>query len=226
MSVKQMTSDQIQDDLEQITRQWAGGIPPEQADRINALKSELKRRGEQARVVRPQANGNSDRPKSIKSMTDEQLEKEMRKLSENMSADDDEAQERFANLRFEVRQRAKQYNENSSPPVTPRAIEIPDQADIAKAADYSDGRGNVSDGRGKAAATVVRNNPARKIPVGVKGFSAQVGGTGIVVRYTAQDQYGNIAQIAGVLTWDEADQLAAQILASVDEAKSLTKASS
>jgi len=214
MSVKQMTSDQIQDDLEQINRQWAGGIPPEQVDRVNALKSELKRRGEQARAVRPQANGNgvNGKQRNVKSMTDDQLQKELSVLAETMERSDEDAQSRFADVRYELRQRSARA-EPSTPSVSPRSIEIPDASEEEV----------VTKGRDVASPSTT---VARKIPVGVKGFSAQVGAKGVVLRYTAQDQYGNIAQVAGMLTWDEADQLVAQIQAAIYEGKSMTKASS
>ena len=195
MSVKSMTADQIQDDLESIVKTWPGGVPPEQTDRVNALKGELKRRGVEARVARPQSspssNGNG-KPASIKAMDDTELEKELRRLSTAIGLDpgDDDLQNRFADVRFEMRKRAKADGERENaqpptPPVQPRAIEIPDEVEAAPTK------------QAEAAPTT-----------SVKGFAAMVGGGGVVFKYTAQDQHGSVVQLANLLTPDEADELA------------------
>ena len=108
MSVKLMTTEAIQTDLAMIHNMWGGGIPPEQADRVNALKGELKRRNvtEQAtRALLPQERNTVG---DIASMTDDQLSTQLRSLSERISKSpgDDELQEAFANVRFELRKRS------------------------------------------------------------------------------------------------------------------------
>lgn len=111
MSVKLMTTDQIQNDLASVAAMWAGGIPPEQQDRVNALKSELKRRGVGVQPVSaPQPTNGSPQSTVIpEGMTDEQLAKELQSLGERISKNpgDDSLQEQFANVRFELRKRAK-----------------------------------------------------------------------------------------------------------------------
>lgn len=107
MSVKLMTTEAIQTDLATIHNMWGGGIPPEQQDRVNALKGELKRRGageQEMRKQLPQEHSVGD----VASMTDDQLSVQLRKLSERISKspNDDELQEAFANVRFELRKRA------------------------------------------------------------------------------------------------------------------------
>jgi hypothetical protein len=201
MSVKLMTSDQIQNDLEATNRTWPGGIPPEQTDRVNALKSELKRRGETVRSAAkqqaPQANG---RPQSIASMTDDQLAKEMRDLASALGSDpnDDSRQERFADVRFELRKRAKaapaEETQPTSPSVSARAIEIPDEEEPKKSKSVT--------------ASTSTAAPASS----VKGFSAQLTAQGVIVKYTAQDANGTIVQIASRFTSDEYDALIVMLM--------------
>lgn len=106
MSVKMMTTEQIHNDLSLIHRMWSGGIPQEQADRVNALKGELKRRGVEAKA--PSDMPQSVQPGVLEDMNDDQLAKELRDLSVSIGKDpgNDGLQERFANVRFEMRKRA------------------------------------------------------------------------------------------------------------------------
>lgn len=108
MSVKMMTTEQLQNDLAHTFQMWGGGIPPEQNDRVNALRAELKRRGATEHAARqelPVARG-------IEGMTDEQLAAELRGLSDRISKNpsDETLQERFADVRFELRKRTKNGN--------------------------------------------------------------------------------------------------------------------
>lgn len=116
MSVKMMTTEQLHTNLATIHNMWSGGVPPEQNDQVNALKAELKRRGVDQRPIYPQEG--SAAPRTIDAMNDEQLSKELRELSERISKSpgDDGLQEQFANVRFEMRKRAK--NGQLAPPVT------------------------------------------------------------------------------------------------------------
>lgn len=212
MSVKQMTTDQLQDDLESIANTWPGGIPPEQNDRVNALKGELKRRGEPLRAARAKqtSNGNGA-PKDIGSMTDAQLEKELRELSQSLGANpkDEDSQNRFADVRFEMRKRAKAAPAEQVPPaspsVSPRAIEIPNESEVETKVEV---------------ARKVARDP------GVKGITASPGGKGVIVKYTAQDQFGNIAQVASMMSIEEAEQLVQHFQAAVDAAKQSSKGAS
>ncbi len=110
MSVKMMTTDQIHNDLASIHNMWAGGIPPEQTDRVNALHAELKRRGAEARPASQDVSTDRSvgRP-TIDTMTAEQLQAELKRLSNviGTNPNDDAVQEQFANVRFELRKRAK-----------------------------------------------------------------------------------------------------------------------
>ena len=107
MSVKMMTTDQLHNDLASIHNMWSGGIPTEQQDRVNALHAELKRRGVDRRPIQPQEGIVA---RSIDVMSEEQLAKELRDISERISKspNDETLQEQFANIRFELRKRAKQ----------------------------------------------------------------------------------------------------------------------
>lgn len=108
MSVKMKTTEQLHQDLASIHNLWAGGIPPEQNDSVNALKAELKRRGVDAAVIRPEMPV----ARGIESMTEDQLGAELRALSDRISKSpsDDDLQARFADIRFELRKRTKNGN--------------------------------------------------------------------------------------------------------------------
>jgi hypothetical protein len=195
MSVKQMSTTQIQDDLQSIARMWPDGVPSEQSDRINALKGELKRRGEQARPISTPAQNRATSAVltgPVDALTDDQLASELKRLS---AADlgDEAIQTRFADVRFELRKRAKTEPSSS---VSPRAIEIPEASEVAKP------------------------SPSKMVlPAGVKGFSAAVGGVGVIVRYTAQDTHGNVAQVAALMTVGEAEQFMQLVHGAIASAK-------
>ena len=108
MSVKTMTTESLQNDLKSIAQMWPGGIPTEQNDRVNTLKSELKRRNATLDVseMMPRekvTEGAAD------VLSDERLASEMHKLSDRLSKNpkDEDAQTRFADIRFEIRRRIK-----------------------------------------------------------------------------------------------------------------------
>lgn len=105
MSVRTMTTEQLRADLDAVARMFKDGIPAEQNDRVNALKSELKRRGASA----PTGDAEPAAALGIEDMNDARLEKELRRLSEriNKSPDDEALQSQFADVRFEMRKRAK-----------------------------------------------------------------------------------------------------------------------
>jgi hypothetical protein len=110
MSVKTMSTEQLQNDLKSVTQMWPGGIPTEQADRVNALNSELKRRNVTVEATKPLPSENI---RASDAMSDDELARELRQLSEQLGRNpkDDEAQKRFADIRFEIRQRSKFNNE-------------------------------------------------------------------------------------------------------------------
>jgi|GEM_PF-4380142 len=205
MSVKQMTSNQLQDDLEAISRTWPGGIPPEQSDRVNALKGELKRRGEDTRTTRANAPGGKPRAGDIKSMTDDQLSDELLRLSkENGMAGDEELQTRFADVRFEIRQRAKSATP-SSPSVSPRSIEIPETEVTKTVSDFQNPE-------------VLKAKPEpRAIASSVKGFSFVTGQSCVIFKYTAQDQFGNVSQVAAKMSTEEVEDFIAMARAAVGQ---------
>jgi hypothetical protein len=111
MSVKLMTTDQIHSNLATLHNMWPGGIPTEQVDQVNALKSELKRRGVDAKIQVPQGfpQPQAQQETPVEGMTADQLAKELGKVSEQLSKNphDDALQERFANVRFALRQLTK-----------------------------------------------------------------------------------------------------------------------
>jgi hypothetical protein len=108
MSVKTMTTEQLQNDLKNVAQMWPGGIPTEQNDRVNALKSELKRRAVPTDVSEMLPT-EKILGGSVASMSDDQLATELRKLSDRLGRNpkDEEAQTRFADIRFEIRRRIK-----------------------------------------------------------------------------------------------------------------------
>lgn len=141
MSVKAMTTTQIRENLKTIALTWPDGIPWQQADNVNALKGELKRRGETfEKPVDPEVNVSAN--KSTTASTDDELQTELRALSDRISRDpkNEAAQQRFADVRFELRQRAKNGAEAAPPtrpPLPPRELELPSDDELVLRADLS-----------------------------------------------------------------------------------------
>jgi len=135
MSVKQMTTSQIQDDLRTIALMWPEGIPWEQTDRVNALKGELKRRGEPFEKPVDLFDERAVNKPATAATTDE-LEAELRALSERVARNpkDEAAQQRFADVRYELRQRSRTSSEPAAQPrtspVAPRALELPSDDEV------------------------------------------------------------------------------------------------
>lgn len=140
MSVKLMTTEQIHTNLATIHNMWAGGVPPEQTDQVNALKAELKRRGVDANAVSPALP--QLKMQVPEGMTLEQLQKEMSTISEAISKNphDDALQERFANVRFELRKRTK------SAPVVQAANPATSETLMQEAAKPTNGHSSFADG--------------------------------------------------------------------------------
>jgi len=120
MSVRTMTTDALQKDLNSVMSMWGGGIPVEQADRVNALRGELKRRGVEARTQAAplasqdhQPNGEPTQP-LLSELNDQQLQAELDRLLTYVGKNpmDEAAQTRFADARYEVRSRSKKTNAN------------------------------------------------------------------------------------------------------------------
>lgn len=106
MSVKLMTTEQIHNDIAHTNKMWAGGIPMEQVDRLNALKAELKRRGAVAQESQPEM----PTLRAADSLSNEQLTAELASTADiiRKSPSNEGAHERFADLRFEMRKRGVQ----------------------------------------------------------------------------------------------------------------------
>jgi hypothetical protein len=140
MSVKLMTTKQIRDDLTTLALTWPDGIPWQQSDRVNALKGELKRRNEPFEVPVDPVTVNVAKPPSTATVAE--LENELRVLSDSISRDpkDEAAQQRFADIRYELRRRAKTSTDlektelvPTRPPVQPRELELPSDDEVVAA---------------------------------------------------------------------------------------------
>lgn len=117
MSVRTKTTEALQKDLSEVMSMWGGGIPVEQQDRVNALTSELKRRGVEARISVTEAPPNAQQTvptSNLSDLNDRALQVELDRLLAHVGKNpyDEEAQTRFADARFEARQRAKASNGN------------------------------------------------------------------------------------------------------------------
>lgn len=191
MAMKNMTTDQIYDDLELIDRQWPGGVPTQQQDRVNALFGELKRREVPLKRLAKSAAKESTALVSVPDMDDEQLENEMRRLSTKLSNDasDELAQTRFADVRYEIKKRTK-----SSPSVQPRSIEIPDEVELTAPAT-------------KQPTSITKGLSA----VAVNGFFG-ADGNGVVVTCTTRTTEGGAVTVSSMLTFAEAKQFAEAVL--------------
>ena len=244
MSVKLITSDTIRADLQALALTWPDGIPPEQVDRVNALRGELKRRGEDPNVaasIPTSAALTAQLP--IGQMRQDDLERELRDLSDRLGKkpDDEAAQNRFADVRFELRRRAKSspLAETATmppPPPTPRALELPEDANDlvnvktmkkVEPSSQSQRYGDVDkfSSPGKVDPTAVEELARRTAEIDVKikkvaspmgGFSAvAVVGAGkiplVAIEYERQ-RLDEVVCIMRHLTTSEARTLARQIL--------------
>lgn len=208
MSVKKMTVDQIQGDLADLARRWPDGPPPEQYDRVNALKAELKRRGvtlmsDVTVKERPAPQQDAARA-SIAMMSSAELDAELARLTEALAQGDDaEAQNRHADVRFEIRKRAREASPPAPQTVQPRAIEIPDSAPTQEARPE-------------------RMVPRREMtsPVGVKGFAVTTSGSSVMVTYVGKTETGGLVQVGTMLSVEEAAQHLANVQQAIDKARS------
>lgn len=154
MSIKQMTTQQIQDDLRAIDLTWPGGVPREQADRVNALSRELRRRTESGDVPAPSTSRVAYN--NVADVPQEDLERELRTLAERVArnSNDEAAQARFADVRFELQRRmkaappsvssAKEYDATTTAPVAPRSLELPSDEELDRRTRESSIRGSLS----------------------------------------------------------------------------------
>lgn len=210
MSIKTMTTEQLRGDLDALARTWPGGIPPEQTDRVNALKGELKRRGEDAAQRTPREE---TRSKNLLDMTDDQLAAELRVLSDRIGKDgkDEEAQERFANVRYEMRKRARKAESDTPPtraPLPPRAMEIPDEVVTP-----------VQETRAVGGPTSSEPTPSVMSP---RSYTAGTAGSGVILKYTMQTG-DSIVQVASSWSIDEAEAFITMVKEAIAKAKAFVK---
>lgn len=230
MSIKSYTTPQLQQDLDTIFRMWPGGVPPEQTDRVNAIKTELKRRGAELRpaptVVQPQQLQRAISQEPTSGMSYAALKRELASVVKSINLDpgNDDLQNRFADLRYEVRQREKQGRTDdevgetakaapppSSPSVAPREIEIPDDIELNPMA------GRLVPRRDEAPPP--RTEPAeenqaqlQRRVAGVKGFTVQVVDGGVLLTFGARSAGGaNVIQLATVFKPEDGDDLLAML---------------
>lgn len=125
MSVRLMTTDAIKKDIQVTVRQWPGGIPAEQEDRMKALYGELKRRGQEA----PDRPAAPEPQTELADMNDDGLERELRRVAERIGKEpeNEDLQNRFADVRFEIKRRSK-----PAPSVVRREIEFDTPETIAQ----------------------------------------------------------------------------------------------
>jgi hypothetical protein len=200
MSVKLMTLDQLRADLENLTLIYPEGIPWQQVDRVNALKGEIKRRNEP--IERP-AGSKSAVFKPIPAIPTPELEAELRELS---TRTDDDSQERFANVRFELRRRAKLLEDlaqeedkkvKRTPAVTPRELELPSDEEVER----------VVPRRQPAAPPAKTSRPTPSVPDSVRGYRATSrGDRTVVLEYEIMQKDGSVL-ISQVFTPSEVEIL-------------------
>jgi hypothetical protein len=143
-------------------------------------------------------------------MSAEQLEKELRSLSQAIGKDpsDDDLQNRFADVRFEIRKRAKTPERAREEPVTPppqstqpRAIEIPD--DVERRVP-------------RASEAEQLTKPEPRSTDAVKGFTADVRNGSIMLSYQARTAGGgSIVQVATMLSVEDAETFVAMLKAQI-----------
>lgn len=239
MSVKQMTSDQLRADLRAIALTFPEGIPWQQVDRVNALRGELKRRGESPDAPAPPATQGSPT-----AATTEELEAELRTLS---TRNDEESQKRFADVRYELRRRAKAEDDADSrpktSPVNPRALEMPSDEEVqaqrlappAASAAIAQSFPKVDPDRWRS--DVVAAQPASKaipretkaaiqplrVPVTVAGFTAAVRSAGVItLEYEVRDEL-SITVVTRVMTVEAARNFISMITEMTSRAEDLLK---
>lgn len=202
MSVKLMTPDQLRADLENLVLTYPEGVPWQQLDRVNALKGELKRRGEP--IDRPA--GSKPAARAVLALTTGELEAEIRELSTRA---DEESQERFANVRFELRRRAKLLDDaglqgeevttkaKRSSAVVPRELELPSDEEVAR----------VVPRRPAVASPAKVPRPAPCGPDSVRGYRATSrGGNNVILEYEVMQKDGSVL-ISQVFTPSEVEIL-------------------
>lgn len=210
MSVKLLSADALRADLETIALTWPDGIPSAQQDRVNAIKSELRRRGEP--IERPPGAPAPTPAGPLDAMTTEELEAELRALS---TRSDDASQTRFANVRFELRRRAAVTSEPAPQPQVPsRALEFPSDDEVARAAPR---RPAVPAPKPQAPSRVLEKKP----PATVCGYTATGRQDGsVVLEYEILSDTGSVLT-ARVLEGEQADEFIAMVTAARTRARRL-----
>ncbi len=204
MSVKQMSSDQLRDDLAAIALTYPDEVPWQQVDRVNALRAELKRRGES--VERPAGQRPVPAPQ-LATMTGEELEAELRKLS---TRKDEASQNRFADIRFELRRRAGAPTKlaeqaETSPSVVPRALELPSDEEVERIVPR------------RPTPAAAKKDPPAKIPTSVCGFSINATkGSLVTISYEDRSDRGSV-YLSRALTWPDAIALASMLTDALDD---------
>jgi hypothetical protein len=211
MSVKLLSADALRADLETIALTWPDGIPPQQQDRVNAIKSELKRRGEP--IERPPGAPAPTPAGPLDVMTTEELEAELRALS---TRSDDASQTRFANVRYELRRRASAKTDEApqQPQIPPRALEFPSDDEVARVAPR---RPAVPAPKPQAQARLLEKKP----PAAVCGYTATGRQDGsVVLEYEILSDTGSVLT-ARVLEGEQADDFIAMVTAARTRARKM-----
>lgn len=233
MSVKTMSPDQIRNDLRVIALTWGDSVPWEQIDRVNALRAELKRRGEP--LENPAGRGTQNlRARELSTMTASELESDLRALSDVIAVNpkDESAQQRFADVRYELRNRAKGPSTEappSAPPLPPPVLELPPEDEVPtprRALLPSNAPEIVDELRayGLGERPALKQKPRRT--ASVRGYKAFARADGcVVLRY--QKDLGDEADDGGVvvsvpLELDEVKALVALLTSAHLEASALT----
>jgi len=224
MSVKLMSAEAIRNDLRTIDLTWPDGVPAQQVDRVNALKAELKRRGEP--LDGPASPTMARAMNSITALSTEELEAELRTLS---TRNDEASQTRFADVRYELRRRASNGAEPAPPPrpqAAIRELELPADDEIVAP----------PIGTGKPADRIVPRRPTlpaprpampqvKKAPTTVCGYTATDREDGsVVLEYEKVLPNGSVV-IAGVLEGEEADDFISMVMAARARARARAVAS-
>lgn len=220
MSVKLMSAEAIRDDLRTIALTWPDGVPAQQIDRVNALKGELKRRGEP--LDGPASPTMARALNSITALSTEELEAELRTLS---TRNDEASQTRFADVRFELRRR----NSNGAEPAPPsrpqaaiRELELPADDEIVAP---PIGTGDRIVPRRPTVPAPRQIQREKKVPSTVCGYTATDREDGSIVLEYEKTLPGGSVVIAGVLEGEEADDFIAMVTATRARARARAAAS-